>query len=524
MPATDAVRSKLSQMPHKPGVYLMKDRFGTVIYVGKARDLRKRVSQYFHPSRRMGWDLKLNALVEAIHDLDTHVVRSEPEALLLEGKLIKEFHPRYNVSFRDDKRFLLLKVNLNDPIPRFTLTRLKQDDGARYFGPFPNSGSLRRTMNLVRHKFNLRGCRPLTPTELDYKHCLYGNLKICTAPCIGNVSREQYLLQVTAAAEFLDGQSGELVVELEAAMKKAAVDLDFEQAAKLRDMIADLKRTTKKNQTFARVPYSLPVAIDPDRDCTELAAVLGLPAPPVRIEGFDISNISGTFAVASMVSFKNGRPDRANYRRFKMKTVVGQDDFACMAETVHRRYLRLKNEAPPPAAPTPAPPTEIPSNMPHLILIDGGKGQLNAACAELAKLGLGQIPIIGLAKEFEEIYRPGESEPLRLSHDTGALKLLQRVRDESHRFANTYNAQLRLKKISESILDEFPGIGEQRKAALLKKFGSVHRLRLASVEQLAEVSGFGGKAAAELKAFLEARPSGGSPGKSPTDHSSLTDH
>jgi excinuclease ABC subunit C len=242
----------------------------------------------------------------------------------------------------------------------------------------------------------------------------------------------------------------------------------------------------------------------------ELAQVLNLPAPPARIEGFDISNISGTFAVASMVSFKNGRPDRMNYRKFKMKTVVGQNDFACMAETIRRRYTRLLNEAKgadaKEAAPagTPGPPTPSP-NLPQLILIDGGKGQLGAACEELAQLGLEQIPIIGLAKEFEEIYRPGESEPLRLSHDSGALKLLQRVRDESHRFANTYNAALRLRKISESILDEFPSIGERRKAALLNKFGSVQRIRLATVEQIAEVPGFGGKAAAELKAFLEAR-------------------
>ncbi len=560
MPATEQVRAKLSQMPHKPGVYLMKDRFGTVIYVGKARDLRKRVNQYFHPSRRMGWDMKLNALVDAIHDLDVHVVRSEPEALLLEGKLIKEFHPRYNVSFRDDKRFLLLKVNLNDPIPRFSLTRFKQDDGARYFGPFPNSGSLRRTMNLVRHKFNLRGCRPLTPNESDYKHCLYGNLKICTAPCIANVTRDQYLAQVSAACDFLDGECSELVDQLEDDMKKAAIALDFEKAAQLRDVVADLRRTTKKTTKFVRVPHNLPLAIDPDRDCKELATVLGLPAPPERIEGFDISNISGTFAVASMVAFKKGRPDRNNYRRFRMKTVVGQDDFACMAETVKRRYSRLKREgeaagvsqvdssdargessgkelsedeigislspgeraeervsvesggsddsvAPDTESPIAAP---VPLKMPDLIVIDGGKGQLNAACAELEKLGLSHIPIIGLAKEFEEIFRPGESDPLRLSHDVGALKLLQRVRDESHRFANTYNAQLRLKKISESILDEFPGIGEQRKAALLKKFGSVHRLRLATVEQIAEVTGFGGKAAGELKAFLEARPGGNS--------------
>jgi excinuclease ABC subunit C len=499
---TEQVKKKLSDLPHKPGVYLMKDRFGTVIYVGKARDLRKRVTQYFHPSRRMGWDLKFNALVEAIHDLDVHVVRNDPEAVLLEGKLIKEFHPRYNVSFRDDKRFLLLKVNLNDPIPRFTLTRLRQDDGARYFGPFASSGALRNTLTMIRRKFNLRGCRPLTPTEVDYKHCLYGNLKFCTAPCIGNVTREQYLQQVLAACDFLSGQCEEMQEQLEAEMKSAAVAQDFEKAAALRDALADLRRTTQKTRQFPRLPYTLPVAIDPQRDLEELAAALQLPTPPERIEGFDISNISGTFAVASMVSFRNGRPDRSNYRRFKMKTVVGQDDFASMAETVRRRYTRVLREA---AESEQTGGRQRPPALPNLILIDGGKGQLNAACAELAKLGLSNIPIIGLAKEFEEIVRPGESEPLRLSHDTGALKLLQRVRDESHRFANTYNAQLRLKKISESILDEFPGIGEQRKAALLKRFGSVQRLRTATIEQIATVPGFGGKAAGELKAFLEAR-------------------
>jgi excinuclease ABC subunit C len=577
MPVTDHIRNKLSTVPHKPGVYLMKDRFGTVIYVGKARDLRKRVSQYFHPSRRQGWDLKFNALVDAIHDFDVHTVKSEPESLLLEGRLIKEFQPRYNNSFRDDKRFLLLKVNFNDPIPRFTLTRLKQDDGARYFGPFAHSGALRTALTMIRRKFSLRGCRPLTPGEADYKHCLYGNLKYCTAPCIGNVSREDYLLQVKAACDFLAGQGDEMEQQLEAEMKKAAADLDFEKAASLRDALSDLRRTMKKTEKFERLPYKLPLAINPDKDLQELASVLQLPRLPARIEGFDISNISGTFAVSSMVSFKNGRPDRQNYRRFKMKTVTGQDDFACMAETIKRRYSRLKEaliareQNPPPirehspatlgdilpaagiAKPLPkATPnfntlesdefpdepedSELPlepfdnstpetphvepeaienkssasqskwSNIPDLILIDGGKGQLNAACAELAKLGLSSIPIIGLAKEFEEIYRPGEKDPLRLDHNTGALKLLQRVRDESHRFANTYNAKLRLKKISESILDEFPGIGERRKSALLKKFGSVQRLRLATLEQIAEVTGFGGKAAAELKAFLDARP------------------
>jgi excinuclease ABC subunit C len=585
---SETIRKKVSSLPHKPGIYLMKDRFGTVIYVGKARDLRKRVSHYFQPSRRLGWDLKFRALVEGIHDFDYHIVRSEPEALLLESKLIKEFHPRYNVSFRDDKRYLMLKVNLNDPIPRFTLTRLKQDDGAKYFGPFPNSGALRGTLALVRRQYHLRGCRPLTPTERDYRHCLYAHLKYCTAPCIANVTRDQYLEQVNAACDFLAGQCEEMQDSLESEMKKAAANQEYERAAELRDMLADLKRTTRKTEKFERIPYSLPLAIDPARDLAELAEALGLPAPPQRIEGFDISNISGTFAVASMVRFKNGRPDRANYRRFKIKTVVGQDDFASMAEVVQRRYTRLlkestvrnskptedggeaipqalqelvddvsaaakrrgrvnsetdasamdvragrapgaesTNNAAPEIEPdfetdaettSPPPPQSGEdgqggvalkaggkSNLPDLILIDGGKGQLGMAVAELKKLGLENIPVIGLAKEFEEIYQPGKSAPLRLSHESGALKLLQRVRDESHRFANTYNAQLRLKRISESILDEFPNIGERRKAALLKKFGSVQRMRLATVEQISEVPGFGGKAAGELKAFLEAR-------------------
>ena len=534
MSVSELIRKKLGTVPHKPGVYLHKDRFGTVIYVGKARDLRKRVSQYFQSSRRQGWDLKFNALVEAICDFDVHVVRSEPEALLLESKLIKEFKPRFNISLRDDKRYLMLKVNLNDPIPNFIFTRLKKDDGARYFGPFVNSLALRNTVALARKQFNLRGCRVFTPGEADYKHCLYAHLKHCTAPCVGNVTRGQYLEQVSAACNFLEGQCREMQGQLEGEMKKAAAAHEFEKAADLRDLIRDLNDTWKKTEKFARVPYTLPLAINPDNDLIELAKVLGLPAPPLRIEGFDISNISGTFAVASLVSFKNGRPERANYRRFKIKTVTGQDDFACMAEVVRRRYSRLKREArgvanedgglkiedgehlTPALSPLLADsqrgegenPSSIrhpPSSFPDLILIDGGKGQLGMACAELKKLGLEKIAVIGLAKEFEEIYLPEKSLPLRLGLDHPAVKLLQRVRDECHRVANSYNAQLRLKKISESVLDEFPGIGDRRKAALLKKFGSVQRLKIATLEQIAEVPGFGGKAAEELKKFLAAR-------------------
>lgn len=542
MPTTEQVRKKLADLPHRPGVYLMKDRFGTVIYVGKARDLRKRVMTYFQPSRRMGWDLKFRALTDSIHDLDVHIVKSEPEALLLESKLVKELQPKFNVDLRDDKRFLMLKVNLRDPIPRFSLTRLRTDDGSRYFGPFPNSGALRNTLALMRRQFNLRGCRPLTPGPADYKHCLYGNLKWCTAPCINNVTHAQYLEQVQAACNFLDGQCGQLGEQLETEMRKAASSQEYEKAAELRDAISALKQTTAKTTRFERTPWNVPVAALPERDNMELGKALNLLSAPVRIEGFDISNISGTLKVASVVAFRNGRPDRANYRRLRIKDVEGQDDFACIAEAVRRRYARLLKENAECGVRN-AEPTQhatrnteddaeartaivdelrelmanaskepltfniqpSTSTLPDLIVIDGGKGQLSAACEELKKLGLERIPIIGLAKEFEEIYRPGESTPMRLDRDSNALKLLQRIRDESHRVANSYNAQLRIRKISESLLDEFPGIGEARKAALLKKFGSIQRLRAASEEQIAEVSGFGGKVAAELKAFLIAR-------------------
>jgi excinuclease ABC subunit C len=321
------------------------------------------------------------------------------------------------------------------------------------------------------------------------------------------------------------------------------VNLDFEKAAQLRDALEDLKRTTLKTEKFERIPYTLPVAVHPESDLRELGRLLGLAEPPARIEGFDISNISGTFIVSSMVSFWHGRPDRSNYRRFRMKTVRNQDDFASMAETIQRRYSRLQKEVKESIAPLSGVATsgtdssEIDETVddsaddsptvesiaaesperpwvpkvtagprwPDLILIDGGKGQLNAACAELAKLGLSHIPILGLAKEFEEIHLPGEKDPLRPGLDSSAVKLLQRVRDEAHRFANTYNAQLRLKKISESVLDEFPGIGESRKKALLRRFGSIQRLRLAPIHEIEQVDGFGGTMAQALKRFLESR-------------------
>ncbi len=490
MPSSGRIRNKISQLPHKPGVYLMKDQLGTVIYVGKARDLRKRVSQYFHPSRRMGWDIKLRALVDAIFDFDIHLVKGEPEALLLESRLIKEFKPRYNVSLRDDKRFLMLKVNLKDSVPRFTLTRLMVDDGAQYFGPFPDSKALLRSLDLARHKFNLRGCKPLKPNKKDYKHCLYGHIEVCSAPCVGHVSLEQYRMQVENACEFLSGHCSEILNSLESAMVDASESKDYERAARLRDQIQALKDTTRKTTRYRKLPNQLPVSLDPVNDLIKLSEILKLKSPPAHIEGFDISNISGTYMVASMVVFRNGRPANGEYRRYKIREVTAQDDCACMAEVVGRRYRRLKKEGRP---------------FPDLILIDGGIGQLSSAVKSLTELRLCHLDIAALAKEFEEIYLPKQKEPIRLGLDNGALRLLQRIRDESHRFANSFNAELRLKKISESLLDEFPGIGGRRKGALLKHFGSVKKLKKASLKEIAEVQGFGLKTAQALYEFLGAR-------------------
>lgn len=479
------LNAKVRDLPHKPGVYLFKDRFKRIIYVGKAKDLRKRVSQYFHPSRRMNADRKTRALLESICEFETHVVRSDAESILLEGKLIKEYRPRYNVSFRDDKRFLLVKINLNDPYPRFQITRLKKDDGCRYFGPFAQSGALRRTLAVMNRQFGLRSCRPAIPGEKDYKHCHDDVIQNCSAPCIGKITRAEYEARVKLACKFLEGKSREMLFELEKEMQKAAERLDFEKAAQLRNMLEDLKRTTKKQRRFVR---EVPTTIIPEKDLEELRDSLGLETIPAHIECFDISNISITHKVASMVIFKNGKPNRYNYRRYRIQTVAGQDDFASMAEVVRRRYAQLIREEKP---------------LPDLIVVDGGKGQLSSAVRELNELGCHGQAIIGLAKQREEIFRPGVSDPTILSHDTGAVRLLQRVRDEAHRVANGYHQLLMKRRITESLLDDCPGVSQAKKAALLKHFGSLEKIKQAEVGELQEVEGVGPKLAGNIVQFFK---------------------
>jgi len=513
------LQAKLRDAPHKPGVYVMRDRFKRVIYVGKARDLRKRLANYFTPSSIHKVDMKTRALIESIWDFETHVVKSDAEAVLYEGRLIKEFRPKYNISFRDDKRFLLVRMDRNEPWPRFQLTRFRKDDGAQYYGPFAHAGALRSTLNAVRKKFGIRSCRPAEPTERDYKHCLDHVIKNCVAPCVARVTRDEYLQRVDEACEFLDGESRHMTEQVEAEMKKAAENLDFEKAAQLRNLLLDLKKTTKPMTRFTR--KTLPSSINPEEDLAALSDALGLKAPPSTMECFDISNISNTHIVASMVRFKNGVPDRSNYRRYRIRSTDGQNDFASMAEVVRRRYSRLVSEGAaaiedneytqePPAeamerlAESPETLARNPRfiSMPQLIIVDGGKGQLSSACKELQRLGLYDVPIIGLAKEFEEIYRPARPLPLRLPADSGALKLLQRIRDEAHRFANGYHSLLLKKRISESILDDIPGVSENRKKALLAKFGSVERLRKAPAATIGSVSGIGPRLGEQIVEYL----------------------
>ena len=520
------LQKRLHDVPHQPGVYVMRDRLHRVIYVGKARDLRKRLSSYFVPSNARRADLKTKALIESIWDFETHTVRNEAESLILEGQLIKDFRPRYNISFRDDKRFLLVKVQMADPFPRFTLTRMKKDDGARYFGPFAHIGALRTTLNWMNKQFGLRVCRPLRPDENDYKHCNNDIIKKCSAPCVGRISPEDYRARIDQACDFLAGKSRELVTALEEEMAKAAEKLDFERAAELRDMIADFKTTFVPTRSFERGARARVVStLDPGADVRELQECLHLERAPIVMECFDIANIGTAHCVASMVRFKNGVPDNANYRRYRIRIVSGQNDFAAMSEVVRRRYSRVllegrkvlgddeadvsqedpveamrRLESRKPEASSPKFVT-----LPDLVIVDGGKGQLSSAMEEMQRLGLHELPIIGLAKEEEEIYRPGVEQPLRIPHDRGALKLLQRIRDEAHRWANGYHQLLLARRVQESILDDCPGVSQTRKANLLREFGSVARLRRASVDEVAKVQGIGKGVAEEVVRFLKER-------------------
>lgn len=490
MDASSDLKAKVRALPDKPGVYLMRDRLGRIIYVGKAKNLKKRVSSYFTPSRAFASTPKIRALIEAITDFDVLEVRSEPEALLLEGKLIKQYKPRYNTDFTDDKRFPLVRVDLGEELPRFRLTRIRKDTHSRYFGPFAHGGPLRRTLTQMRQKFGILLPDATPQRQPDGTWKLYDDVRAEIYGHENIVTRVQYRDRVDAACAFLEGKSREWLESLKGEMLTAAQRQDFEKAAELRDIVFALEKTLERTRKFERDhPQVLPAA----SALEDLAQALGLTQPPRHMECFDISHISGTFVVASMVHFTDGRPDKAQYRRFQIRSFVGNDDFRAMEEVVGRRYQRLNNEGIP---------------MPDLVVIDGGRGQIGAALKAFIALDLEPPALIGLAKKHETVIFPDERPPLNLSLTHPGLQLLQRLRDEAHRFANTYNADLRSKRIRESVLDEFPGLGAVRRNSLMRRFGDIDKLRAASIAQIMEVDGFGEILATELHAFLHGRPRG----------------
>jgi len=585
----DILQEKLKTLPDSPGVYLMKDVKGKIIYVGKAVVLKNRVRQYFQANKNHS--AKVKAMVAKIVDFETIITASEVEALILECNLIKKYRPRYNISLKDDKSYPYLKLTA-EKFPRIVLTRRVVHDGGRYFGPYTSGLAVKETLQLIKKIFPLRTCRTFAK-----RPCLEFHIKRCLAPCANKISCEDYTRFVNAAEKFLEGRTAQIERELSAQMNAAAEALDFEQAARLRDILAAIKKVTEKQkivtdsgdvdaiglarldgetcaqiffiregkvtgrenfllsgaadesdaqavtefikQYYSRAQLSateilLPVAlaqddlkilsewlnvklIEPKRGVKkslvdmatenaekflteesarrqiknaqtvgaveELKNFLNLPKMPRRMECFDISHIQGAETVASMVVFEDGAPDKKSYRRFKIRSTEGKpDDFLSMREVTSRRYGATEN-------------------LPDLIVIDGGIGQLSSALEIIRGAGH-QVPVVGLAKQFELIFVEGSSIPVELPKDSQALKLMQRIRDEAHRFAITYHRKLRRKRNLKSELDNVAGIGAKRRAELFKAFGTLAKIKSATVEELAAVPSMNRTAAESIRNFF----------------------
>ena len=598
---TDIVAEKLQLLPDSPGVYIMKDAQGKIIYVGKAVILKNRVRQYFQSNKNHS--PKVRAMVAKIADFETILTGSEVEALILECNLIKKHRPRYNISLKDDKTYPYVKVSLAEDYPRVMITRRVLKDGSRYFGPYTNVGAVHESLKLLRRLFPMRTCKHM---DVD-RPCLEYHIKRCIAPCTGQVDQAEYDAMVRSVCLFLEGRTETVEKELEERMNQAAAELKFELAARLRDQLKAVRRVAEKQnivtgsgdqdaigmarselgvcvqiffiragkmigrehfllggseeeadeavltaflkQYYHRaafvprevlLPYALAeqavieewlterkqakvVLACPQRGTkrdivqmaannaakylsdeaarlkeanaqtegavAELGSYLGLKKQPYRMECFDISHIQGSETVASMVVFEGGIPKKSDYRRFKIRSTEGKpDDFLSMREVTTRRYGREEVE-----------------NMPDLIIIDGGKGQLSSALAMIRGAGHFDVPVVGLAKQFEYIFVEGSSDPVILPRHSQALYLVQRIRDEAHRFAITYHRKLRGKRNLVSVLDHVDGIGPTRRKALWAYFGSLAKIKAASVEELAMVEGMNHPAAQAVYNFFAAQ-------------------
>ncbi len=431
VPPAEKVRS----LPSTPGVYLMKDSAGVVLYVGKAKNLKNRASHYF--TKAAAEDPRTSELVKLIADVDYLEAESEVDALLLEARLIKDIQPRFNIELKDDKSFPYLQIRVREEFPRVEFTRKPRRRGVKLYGPFTSARSLRQAIQVLQRIFQFRTCT-LDISESDarwrwFRPCLLHSIRQCTAPCNFRVSKEEYRRQIRALRMVLEGKKERLIRQMQREEKAAAEALEFEKAARLRDDIAALRKLAERGEVD-KDPQKPIFPIDPKKGLRGLRQVLGLDRVPRTIEGVDIAHLAGEDTVASLVSFIDGLPFKPGYRKYKIRTVEGVDDFASIREVVARRFRRLSDEEQP---------------FPDLLLIDGGKGQLNAALEVFRLLSIEPPVLISLAKREEEIYRPGETEPIRLGRHAAALRLLQYVRDEAHRFAQHYHHQLRRKKFQE---------------------------------------------------------------------------
>lgn len=423
--------AKVREFPQSPGVYLMKDGAGRVIYVGKAKNLRSRASAYF--VKAAAEDRRTAEMVREIVDIDYLEAESEVDALLAEARLIKDIQPKYNQELKDDKTFPYLEIYTREDFPRIEFTRTPSERGTKLYGPFASAGALRGAIQVLQKIFKFRTCS-LDIDENDekwrwFRPCLLASINQCTAPCNLRISKEEYRRDIARLRLFLEGNKKKLLDELRQDMADASKALRFEQAARLRDEIKMLETLDERGELDTHVQPEV-FYIDPKKGLAGLKKVLKLAAAPRTIEGVDIAHLGGGETVASLVQFIDGLPFKPGYKRYKIRSVAGVDDFASIHEVVARRFQRLDAEG---------------QAFPDLLLIDGGKGQLNAGMAAFAALGIKPPTVISLAKREEEIYVPGADEPLRLSRHAYALRLLQYVRDEAHRFAQHYHHILRRK-------------------------------------------------------------------------------
>ena len=435
IPSTPAEKAKL--FPAAPGVYIMKDAEGRVLYVGKAKNLRNRASHYF---TKAGLEEPRTAdLVKLIADVDFIQADTEVDALLLEARLVKDIQPRFNVALKDDKTFPYLQIRIREDFPRVEFTRTPRRKGVKLYGPFTSAKTLRAALQVLQRIFKFRTCS-LDIAADDarwrwFRPCILANINQCTAPCNLRVSKEDYRKQIRGLRLVLEGKKAKLLAEMDAEMKEASATLNFEKAARIRDEIKSLGKLSLRGKVDKDAQPEV-FHIDPKKGLAGLRKILGLATAPRSIEGIDIAHLGGEETVASLVAFVDGIPFKPGYRRYRIKSVKGVDDFASIREVVSRRYrdATLKGNY------------EEEHIFPDIVLIDGGKGQLSAALDAFRLMGKDPPCLISLAKREEEIHRPGEAEPIRLSRHSAALRLLQYVRDEAHRFAQHYHHLLRDKK------------------------------------------------------------------------------